>query len=714
MTETKGCFLFKEGEVSPWRTEADALLKEHQINRAVETPDGRYIIGTLSGGIFSIASDGSLEWMIDVSGGLQNNTVLALLCDYSGNIWVALDDGISYIDRMAGVYVYRPQNHYIGMIYDMLIDGNDTYLATNQGLYLSSDGSGLKRVSGLDEQTWFIEKVYSTIYCGYNVGVFSIKDHQAELVSEEGGGTFCIRKIAHKDSTFILAGTYKMPCLYKEKGNDEWEYLPTFENNLQMLRNMEYDGQGNVWGEHFKSGLVRLSLSPDFRRVTEEMKYSTLGEVSDTVFNVMNINGRVVFTNGRRFFTYESVHDEIVPYEVMNRDLNELKNVHQAVHVKDSYYWLVGDRRITLVECRKDSFRVIRSLPYSLFGISVEERSSVICDSSTGNTYLLMSNLIVSIDDAVFMHPIRDSYIPLELVSMTAADREGTVINVPLTDGVRIGYRYNTVDFRLRYPVYSGFDINMRCRLDGLTDEWIYRGRDLAQKFTRLRSGKYVFEAEVYAGEEVLATTSIDFVIRKPWYASWWMLFVYVALASIVYGIFYQMSVRKMKAENRRRIEEQKLKMQQQKEAMLEEDVRQKSKDLASMSMAVIAHNDVLDSILKEINEQRSGKITRTLDKIQHIVQNSLISNNEHWDVFQANFDRVHENFFRKLKDRYPDLTSTDLRLCALLRLNLSTKEIAKMLNLTVRGVESARYRLRKKLELPAEASLTDFMINFK
>jgi DNA-binding CsgD family transcriptional regulator len=146
---------------------------------------------------------------------------------------------------------------------------------------------------------------------------------------------------------------------------------------------------------------------------------------------------------------------------------------------------------------------------------------------------------------------------------------------------------------------------------------------------------------------------------------------------------------------------------------MLEEDIRKKSKDLASMSLAVIAHNEVLDSILKEINEQHGNK-AQSLDRIRRIVQSRLTSNNQQWEFFQSNFDRIHENFFRKLKDLYPDLTSTDMRLCALLRLNLSTKEIANMLNLTVRGVESARYRLRKKLGISEEARLTDFMINFK
>ena len=90
------------------------------------------------------------------------------------------------------------------------------------------------------------------------------------------------------------------------------------------------------------------------------------------------------------------------------------------------------------------------------------------------------------------------------------------------------------------------------------------------------------------------------------------------------------------------------------------------------------------------------------------------LSEEDAWTVFQENFDLIHENFFRKLKEQYPALTPTDLKLCTLLRLNYSSKEIAEMMNISIRGVEAARYRLRKKLLLSESDNLVDFMINFK
>ena len=78
--------------------------------------------------------------------------------------------------------------------------------------------------------------------------------------------------------------------------------------------------------------------------------------------------------------------------------------------------------------------------------------------------------------------------------------------------------------------------------------------------------------------------------------------------------------------------------------------------------------------------------------------------------IFETYFDEANEEFFRRLKEKYPDLTPYDLRLCAFIRMNISTKEIATILNISYRGAEVSRYRLRKKLDLPREINLASHL----
>ena len=84
------------------------------------------------------------------------------------------------------------------------------------------------------------------------------------------------------------------------------------------------------------------------------------------------------------------------------------------------------------------------------------------------------------------------------------------------------------------------------------------------------------------------------------------------------------------------------------------------------------------------------------------------------WEKFSKHFDKVHSDFLSELKEKHPAITPNELKLCAYLRMNLSTKEIAQLMNISVRGVEISRYRLRKKLQIPTETSLFDHLINIK
>ena len=149
----------------------------------------------------------------------------------------------------------------------------------------------------------------------------------------------------------------------------------------------------------------------------------------------------------------------------------------------------------------------------------------------------------------------------------------------------------------------------------------------------------------------------------------------------------------------------------------LRQEVAYKSKELAGSTMSIIRKNEILTRLRSEICAQKEALGTHYPDKYYSRVLKMIddnISSDSDWEIFRTNFDRIHENFFRNLMERYPSLTQSDLRLCAFLRLNMSTKDIANMLNISLKGVEAARYRLRKKLRLGSGISLGEFLIGFK
>ena len=728
LTRNQGGFLlYRDGRVEKWKTECDDIFRKHTINRAVITKDSCYVVGTISDGIYALDKKGKLIWKVNTDNKLQNNTVLRLYCDDDNNIWTALDEGIAYIHNNSLIYYYEPPFRKIGMVYDVLVRENEAYIASNQGLYWLKDGK-TELVPGLEEQAWFVDEWGKQIFCGHNKGTFLISGLKSKLVSDVKGG-MCMEKIESKEESFLLEGTYALLNLYTEDTSGAYGFIRSLRGFSHMVRHIEVDHQGNIWAKHLRNGLYRFRIDPDMKQVKDVRKYEGLGEVKGGSFTLFKINGRVVFSNGEYFYTYEDMTDSIVPYETMNEQLMELKGIKTVSRANGDYYWFVGDRIVYLVKCAINTFNIELRIPYSLFdGLTVEERGSVAYDVRNGCSYLCLNNAIARIEtdsSSLYKSRVRRS---LWISGMRVIDEfSGKRKTLVVQPGAKVEPEFNTVNFTLCYPVYSNYTYKVRYRLEGYSDQWMPGGRYLQKKYSRLSYGSYVFQAEIYDTDGVLASVELPFEILRPWYLSYWAVGSYILaglclLALLQYLVYRFVKKKKDRVIERQRVahqaelERQEKKIVELEKEQLEADLRFKSKELSSVVMTNIAHQEFLSSLKEEIQRQKLlGQYSRkNLDKLLTLVNSNIVSDEENWTMFQANFDRIHENFFRNLKLQYTDLTSGDLRFCALLRLNMPTNEIAKLLNISTRGVDAARYRLRKKFNLLPEESLTDFLINFK
>lgn len=668
-TDAGGIWQYRDGKAVRVFAGVSAQLANKGVNRVIRTRDDCYVIGTIQDGLYVIDSGGKLLYRCNMDNHLQNSTVLGLHCDADNNIWVALDDGVSYLEHASGVYVWSSRISRVGMIYDYLPHGEGSaYVATNQGLWHCDGDEGLRKIPECPDQSWTLRKLGSTIICGNNRGLYEVRGNRAYLITNQGAGAFCFEEIdRQRDTTYYMEGTYFSPNLFYSVPGKPLKELGMIDNLRQMIRHTEYDHLGNIWCEHVKGGIVRLRLSSDKKRVDEMNVYKNLGPVTDSLFSVLKLASRVVFSNGRAFYTYEDLSGKIVPYDAMNEQLGMVRNVHQCVQVADDSYWLVSDTEAVMIEARENRFRVIRSVPFRLFGVSVEERASMRYDESTGDSYLLMNNLLARIRTKRYLSQVRHTEKELLLTDLVASDKDGRRKVLSVEQGTHIPPRYNSLSFVFSYPVYNEFDTRFRYRLEGLSDEWVESGQRLTIDFPRLKSGSYTLHVQACSGDSVITGTDYSFSINYPWYKQWWMMILYVLSACAITMVIRFHSERR----------------------------RQHEQELALARQA--AEN------IHQLDEKLTSLLTR-----------DVVEDNEAWGVFQSNFDLVHDHYFQHLKDAYPSLTSTDLRFCALLRLNMSTKEIANMMNLTIRGVESARFRLRKKFGISPDESLTDFIFKFK
>ncbi|HKK63048.1 MAG TPA: hypothetical protein VJ951_10815, partial [Bacteroidales bacterium] len=170
---------------------------------------------------------------------------------------------------------------------------------------------------------------------------------------------------------------------------------------------------------------------------------------------------------------------------------------------------------------------------------------------------------------------------------------------------------------------------------------------------------------------------------------------------------------KKEKLEEQRRIAErevEKLKIDN-----LQASMKHKNKELTNSTYHIIRKNKFLNSLKKELSTlskaAKSDFVEQELKKISRKIDRD-INNEKNWRVFDRYFDEVHQEFLERLKQKHPDLSPKELRLSAYLRMNISTKEIAPLMNISIRGVEISRYRLRKKLDLDREENLTQYLMD--
>lgn len=735
VTATNGLYFYDGRTVHPWEIPASDLLKAGIANRATLLNDSSYVIGTISSGLIALDKSGRMLWHINRENHLMNNTVLGLATDRDNNLWVAMDNGIARVEVNSPIYFYEPLEAQIGMVHDMAIVGEDIYLASNQGVYRLSDDRLPQLVPGTKEQTWFIASIDNQLIAGHNKGTLLIDNRQAERIPGPNGGGTALRKCVIHGREILLQSSYTVLSVFTRNRQGRWQFSHNIEGFQNLIKSFEVDPAGTIWASHMYKGVYRLRLDETLRRVKDVTFIGRLEEThNESTVNVMKLRGRIVLTDGNRFYTYEDLSGQIVPYDLLNRDYPELGDTYRIVPVNNDLFWFIRNTEYVLLGYEEGRFVSCIRIPFSLFdNPTIEDRGNIYIGKD-GASYFCLNGGIARYMPSRFsgdLHPAA-----LTLSSVTAYSPKGASslrlpcrnmsANVSGTE-ISLSPHYNTLSFAFSYPAYSGRRLHIFYKLEGFDAEWQEGKADFTKTYSNLPSRRFRMQAVVRddLGKE-LALVSYPFEIERPFYLSAWafLLYGFGCILLLGVGIHYYVSwelARKNKAaEREKQRREEQLKAQEQlivklKNEKLETELTYKSKELAGATLSLINHNDFLEGLKKEIQTQQvsGGYSKRFFDKLIRMIDENLTGADE-WAIFQTNFDRIHEQFFRNLKAQYPDLTPGDLRLCALLRLNMPTKDMARMQNLSVRGVEAARYRLRKKLNLPEGQSLVDFMIRFR
>ncbi len=152
------------------------------------------------------------------------------------------------------------------------------------------------------------------------------------------------------------------------------------------------------------------------------------------------------------------------------------------------------------------------------------------------------------------------------------------------------------------------------------------------------------------------------------------------------------------------------------KEKELRQELDYKNKELTSYTINFIQKNELMEELkagIEQLKKSQDREVAHKLNGLNRLVENSLHIDRD-WEDFKRHFEEVHKDFFKTLKEQCAELTNNELKLCALLKLNMNLKEAASMLGISPESVKTARYRLRKKLNLSRDENLVDHIIHLE
>ncbi|RZK01753.1 MAG: transcriptional regulator, partial [Flavobacterium sp.] len=494
---------------------------------------------------------------------------------------------------------------------------------------------------------------------------------------------------------------------------------------FESARFVVVENDRTIWVAHPYKGIYRIDINPD-NSTHIKLYNQNKGLLSSNNNYIFKIKNRIVVSTENGLYEYNEQKDGFEVSAYFKNILNK-RDIRYLKEDPSGNIWFVREKELGIVDFSGNSPKVI---PFP------ELNNKLV--SGFENVYAFDKHNIIIGGEKGFYHVDFEKYkqnrttLQTQIrIARSIGKKDSLLYGGYLThQKTELPYGMNSLHFEYSAILFGQqANIEYSYCLKGFDKGWSNWSNKPEKEYTNLPAGNYVFQVKSRnnLGNESVAC-SYPFTILPPWYQTQWAYFVYCLLFLCVIYLLHRHQRRKFLRQKEQYEEQQKhlqylhqLELEKNekeivklKNEKLEAEIGHKNSELANSTMHLVQKKEMLDKIREDLNalvkkvdnEQVSTEFKRVLKVLGD--DNKI---DENWEHFAHHFDKVHSDFLVLLKARYPSLTASELKLCAYLRMNLSNKEIAQLVNISIRGVEIARYRLRKKLGLSKEMNLFEFLL---
>lgn len=729
-----GLYVFSGGTFRRKTTEADANFVRNHIYAFEQINGNEYVAGTTSGGCIVVNAAGRVVQQIARPEGLQNNNVLSIFLDKDRNLWAGLDNGISFVAYNSAIKYIKPGKPDELSGYSVRVYNNNLYVATSDGAYvaplsqsakdLSFSKGDFTKIKNSEGQSWRLDEINHQLLLGHHNGSFLVRNNDVQQLTKESGAWLFLPTSSVFPSQNVLMGTYAGLTMLAFE-NNTFKSLGEIKGMNESLRFLAIDNNNMVWASHPYRGVYRIALATDGRSFKYELFTEKDGLPSTLRNNVFRVKNRVVFATEKGIYEFDADKKRFHPSPLLF-DLFGNTMVQYLNEDADGNIWFCSGKKIGVASFANSAKPSLTFFP-ELTGKILSGFESVYPYNSE-NIFIASTVGIIHLNYKKYI--IGNAKPEILLAQVRMSGKMDSVIFGGYFDTknptLHVANSNNSFHFEFSSPAFGlASNIDYSYQLSGYDHGWSVPTSKTEKEYTNLPEGHYTFMVKAYdnLGHES-DTLSYAFVINPAWYRTVWayLFYVLVLMALVYYGYKYQKKKflkqkllfeeeqKRLKYIHQLEVEKNEKEIIQLQNEKLVNEMIYKNKELADVSMHLVERSDALIKVKDEL--QRLHKKTGGNHDVKRAIElvNEIEKNNSNWEQFAAHFDEINNDFIKKLKTRFPNLTSTDLKVCTYLQLKLATKEIAQLMNITVRGVEISRYRLRKKMNLATGQTLNDFL----
>lgn len=728
-----GLYLLSDGKLTKKVSVLDHIFSTSHIYCAIAVDKEWFAIGTTSSGCYIIDRAGRIVQQFSANEGLQTNYVRNLLVDKGKNLWVALDDGLSLVAINSAIKQIFPDAKKQISSYSVRVFNKHLYVGASNGLFylpldkqisdLSYSKGKFVEVGKLKGQVWGLSEINRQLLLAHEDGAFTVRESTLTPL-KSAQGTWLFEPLSSVEpSLYTLSGTYEGLQLLSYEGGTFTGASKIGPLEKTSLRFMAYDGGSNtVWASHPYRGVFRIQLSPDFRRISNTKILTKDEGLPSTLGNyIFQIKNRIVAATQNGIYEYNDKKKRFERSEFFYPYLKNIR-IHYMKEDEKGNVWFVNEKKLGVIDfsikSKESAVVYIPELTSRIVSgfehVYPYDQQNIFVGSNKGiyhinfDKYRSQRNELNVLLTQVKVFGEKDSIV----FGGYGSDKENSPVKLP--------YDSNSLQFEFASTLFEQQNnIEYSYQLSGFDNQWSAWSTKAEKEYTNLPSGTYVFrvKARNNLGNQS-AALEYKVMISPAWYETWWFYLLCILIAAgMILLIIRRQQQHHLKEQERLKYLHQLELEHNEREIMklhnekLTADVDYKNKELASITMHLVQRGKLLSRIREELMQETKDSNNGTeLKRVIRLLAEAE-KNDADWTQFARHFDQIHSNFLSRLKERFPELSSNDLKLCAYLKMNLTSKEIAQLMSITIKAVEVSRYRLRKKLQIPTEVALFDYLL---